>query len=144
MDIRYAKLLSHLSSSKYAAGHAIRLDITIILTYSTDNMATIAETLAPRTFRMPISFVRRSAEYADSPKRPNDAITTAMMANRSINRNNFSSDRYIRSRREQEMNIRRASPVRIWTIPSPDDPIRVLHPRPLSSGHRRKNNYPAI
>lgn len=55
----------------------MRLAMMIQKTNSFESIMTMPMTLAPSTFRMPISFVRLSAMKEASPKRPRQAITMA-------------------------------------------------------------------
>ena len=55
--VRYAKSCSHLSIPYHASGAAITNAINTSFIKSIDNKLTILETLAPSTFRTPISFV---------------------------------------------------------------------------------------
>ena len=56
--MRYAKSCSHLSIANHATGNAIKAAIATSFKKSLDNNATILDTEAPSTLRMPISFVR--------------------------------------------------------------------------------------
>ena len=62
-------------------GNEIRSAIRISFRKSFDNSVAIAASLAPSTLRMPISFVRDSAEKVASPNKPRHAIRMAMHVN---------------------------------------------------------------
>src|SRR5690349_16854017 len=79
--MRYAKLFSHLFITHPDNGNAHTKAITISFRKSFDSSATIAASLAPSTLRIPISFVRVSAENVASPNKPRQAMSIAMHVN---------------------------------------------------------------
>src|SRR5215831_17202992 len=64
---RYAKSISHLFITHHAMGDAITTDTATNFKKSFERRATIPETLAPKTLRTPISFIRCSALNVASP-----------------------------------------------------------------------------
>ena len=55
-------------------GKAMPIATITIFVKSVDNKRTMPKVLAPNTFRMPISFVRRWAEKVTKPNKPKQEI----------------------------------------------------------------------
>src|ERR1700730_804228 len=77
--VRYAKSRSHLLITHQATGDAITIDIATSFKKSFDKSVTIPATLAPKTLRTPISFVRCSALNVANPNNPRQQMRMAMM-----------------------------------------------------------------
>src|SRR6478672_2449058 len=74
MLIRYAKFCNQLFMKYHANGEAMRIDKKTSFKKSFESKPTIPETLAPSTFRIPISFTFRSTTKVDNPNKPRHAI----------------------------------------------------------------------
>ena len=61
IDVRYAKLLSQLSTAHHASGAEMMKAMTMSRIKSNESNRTMLAIVAPNTFRMPISLVRASA-----------------------------------------------------------------------------------
>jgi hypothetical protein len=80
MSIRKAKESSQLFMSTHTNGMAIKFATITSFKKSFDNKRKIFGTDDPRTFLMPISFVRCDAVKDARPKRPKDATNIASIA----------------------------------------------------------------
>ena len=76
--VRYAKLCSQLCIAHHAIGDAIKMAIPTNFKKSFESNATMLVTLAPNTFRTPISFMRCSALKVANPNKPKQEIKMAI------------------------------------------------------------------
>src|SRR6202012_240820 len=76
IGVRSAKSCIHLFITYQAIGVATTNDNKISITSSVDNKVTIWATVAPRTLRTPISFVRRLVVNIANPSNPRQLIKT--------------------------------------------------------------------
>ncbi len=81
MFTRYAKSVSHLFMPHQATGAATTNEIATNIINSFDSSCTRLFMLAPKTLRMPISFVRCSAIKVERPNKPRQAIRIASTEN---------------------------------------------------------------
>ena len=73
----YAKLCNQLFMKYQAIGEATKNEITTSFKKSFDNSVTMPAVLAPRTLRIPISFIRCSTLKVVSPNKPRQDIKIA-------------------------------------------------------------------
>jgi hypothetical protein len=78
--IRYAKSCNHLCMKYQATGKAIMAAISTSFKKSFERSVTIVLTSAPKTFLIPISFIRWVMANAERPNRPRQAMKIAMHA----------------------------------------------------------------
>src|SRR3982751_2893633 len=78
--MRYANSFSHWFIAHHPTGSEMMEAMTTSSKKSLDRSVTILFTLAPKTFRMPISFIRWDIAKAERPSNPRQAMKIAMHA----------------------------------------------------------------
>src|SRR5262245_47647432 len=84
--VRYAKSCSQLYITHQATGNVIKNATMTSVKKSLDNSETICATVAPSTFRTPISFVRVLVIYMTRPNNPRQLIKMHRPADQFSNR----------------------------------------------------------
>lgn len=79
--MRYAKFCSQLCIKYHATGDAISMAMPTSLKKSFDRSRTMPVTLAPKTFRIPISFVFLTTTKAIKPHKPMQQMKMEMAEN---------------------------------------------------------------
>src|SRR4051812_12994821 len=98
IETLYGKFCSQLFIAHHATGNASNDAIKTGFRKVFDNIVAISITLAPSTFRIPISFILCSALKADNPNNPMQPTNMAIIVNMERRALSLSSDLYIWSK----------------------------------------------